>query len=126
MDYQEHYCQHNVGLHTVLLNGILIILWSWYQFIEFHGPIGTSAGWDTFERPEASSQRGVCPAFLNEWVHSPLVCQMDLSGREESRRSECRALSRGGTTEELTNKLDVSFACLTCGRTWEIMKLSQT
>lgn len=50
---------------------MLIVLHDWYRFVKFCGPIGISLGRDVLEGSETSSQRGVHPAALKNWVHGP-------------------------------------------------------
>ena len=102
---------------------VLIVLYDWHRFTKFLGPIGISLGWGVLKKSEASSQRGFHPTPLKGCVRRSWVSHLEWRGRHESRGSECGTLSCGSSIEELADKLDVSFASLTCGCAREIMKL---
>ena len=75
------------------------------------------------KRSGIDRQRGISPTFLEELIGGTVIHLKRRRGRYESRGSERGPLNRGSPIEELTNKLDVSFTSLTCGRSREIMKL---
>jgi hypothetical protein len=105
------------------------VLYGWSRsqlsrLAELCGPTGIPLGLGMLKRSEINLQRGIRPAFPKELASWTGIHHFECRrGRYEPRSSKKRSLSCGGSIEELTNKLDVSFTGLACGRPREIVKL---